>query len=183
MVFLDGGAIGATLKKHYRGIGTGELRPEASIDYERMGALVCGQGREFVRLNYYTAKPAFYGQRNLADGTRRAIMGDIELLPHEVNNADRALNNFKQLKDHIDRRCRYTTLLNGRMVPTRVETSLKNAVDWVARWTGWHKFGNRSEPVAKPTGSCLRSTWQPHARVLSFRGGFLSAFPSTSGCR
>ena len=133
MVFMDGSAVAATLNKNYRGLNTGYSRPEATIDYERMGALVCGQAREFIRLNYYTSKPAFYTQRQLDGGGSQAVMGDITLLPHELQNANRALGNFKELKDHIDRRCRFTTLLNGRMVPIRVETTLKWALAWATQ--------------------------------------------------
>jgi Uncharacterized conserved protein len=136
MVFMDGSALGATLKKHYRDIGSRDLRPEASIDYERLGALVCGQGREFIRLSYYTSKPAFYTHRKLPGGGSQPVMGDIELFPHEVHNADRAQTSFQELRDHIDRRCRYTTLLNGRMVPIRVKTTLDPALTWAEQLWG-----------------------------------------------
>jgi len=135
MVFVDGSALRDSLKKHYSPLARGK-RLEAALHYEKLGFLVCGEHREFIRLNFYTSKPAFY-QLKMSGGKQRQMMGEIELRPHEVHNIDRAQEHFDRLKDHIDRRGRYTTLLSGRMVPQRVDTSLDKALDWLAKiWDG-----------------------------------------------
>ena len=135
MVFVDGSAARDALKKHY-----GNLVPrggnrvlDSSLDFEKLGALVSGDYREFIRLNYYTSRPAYYTVRKEPAGAQMAVMGDIVLLPHEVYNAERSAAQFQGLKNHIDSRCRFTTLLTGRMVPQRVDTSLDKALEWLSR--------------------------------------------------
>jgi NYN domain len=123
MLFIDGSALRDTLKSDFYGdLGPGLI---ARIDYHRLGLHLCGESREFVRANYYTAVPATY---RVADGKK--FMGVDELHPHEAFMTDRAMMQFEELKNHLTNTCKYTRLVTGRLVPRRSGSYIRPVLDW-----------------------------------------------------
>lgn len=126
MLFIDGSALRDTLRNdHYYELG---INPANRIDYHRLGLHLCGENREFVRTNVYTAVPATYRE---ADGKK--LMGNDELHPHEIYQTDRAIQGFEELKAHITGACKYTRLVTGRLVPRRSGIYLRPALEWAQR--------------------------------------------------
>ena len=123
MLFIDGSALRDTLKSDfYSDIGSGLV---SRIDYHKLGLFLCGESREFIRANYYTAVPATY---RVVDGKK--VMGNDELQFHEAFKTDRAVRQFEELKNHLTNNCKYTRLVTGRLVPRRSGAYLRPALDW-----------------------------------------------------
>ncbi len=122
MVFVDGSALRDTLKvEYYRELGVGF---ETKLDYFRLGQRLCHEEREFIRLNYYTATPAYYTE---SAGAR--MMGSIELSPFEVYSTDRVMDRFLALKKRLEN-SRNSRLVTGRLLPSRLTSPIGPAVKW-----------------------------------------------------
>jgi uncharacterized LabA/DUF88 family protein len=123
MLFIDGSALRDTLKSDfYSDLGPGVV---SRIDYHRLGLLLCGNSREFIRTNYYTSVPATY---RTDDGKK--FMGNDEIHSHEAYMTDRAIQRFDALREHLTSRCKYTRLVTGRLVPRRSGSYVRPALDW-----------------------------------------------------
>jgi uncharacterized LabA/DUF88 family protein len=138
MLFIDGSALRDTLKgEFYSEFGVGL---EARIDYHRLGLLLCGDIREFIRVNYYTSVPATY---RIADGKK--LMGSFELHPHEAFKTDRAGQRFNELKIHLTNTCKFTRLVTGRLVARRSGSYIRPAFDWAKEVIEGASGGHLSE--------------------------------------
>jgi len=79
MVFVDGSTLRHILHDHYEDTFGEAL--ETRLHYEKLGHLVCGADREFLRLYYYVAEPAPY-QRERTEKDERT--GKQEHLPAQI---------------------------------------------------------------------------------------------------
>ena len=123
MIFIDGSALRDTLKKEYYQ----QLRAgfETTIDYHRLGLLLCSDQREFIRTNFYASLPAYYREIN-----GKKMIGEIELAAHEAHSMDRVSYRFQDLKRHIETGCKFTRLVTGRLLARRVGSPVGPAVKW-----------------------------------------------------
>lgn len=146
MLFIDGSALRDTLRNEfYRDLGVGLI---SQIDYYQLGLHLCGETREFIRTNYYTAVPAKY---RVADGKK--LMGNDELHPHEAFKTDQAIMRHEELKTHLTSTCRYTRLVTGRLVPRRSGTYIRPALDWAQEVLA----GISSEELSEPDNGLIES--------------------------
>lgn len=139
MLFIDGSALRDTLKSDfYSDLGPGLV---SRIDYHQLGLFLCGETREFIRANYYTAVPATYRVEN-----GKKFMGSDELHPHEAFKTDRAIHQFEELRNHLTNTCKYTRLVTGRLVPRRSGAYLRPALDWAQEVLAGASGSNPGEP-------------------------------------
>ena len=129
MVFVDGSALRDAINEHYRDlIGRYGTTLHARLHYQKFGILLCGDERDFVRLNYYTGEPV--SRITPRTATEPAKIGEIRLGPHEFATATRKIKEFKSLRDHIDTSCRFTSFSTGRLISRRVRSSIEDALAW-----------------------------------------------------
>ena len=124
-VFVDYSALRDNLRKWITGPDAPRYDPSWAIDYEKLGRLLCGPEREFVRTSLYTGTPVAAEER---DGGTYA--GGVLLHEHEAYKARSVMRSFSRLQEHVETRCRYTRLVTGRMVGRRVELRHGPAFEW-----------------------------------------------------
>lgn len=131
MVFVDGSALREAINRQYRSvIGSHGVAIHTRIHYQKLGLMLCGEDREFLRLNLYTGEPQ--APIPPQDG-RPARLGRIELTEHEYHTADRTYQTHQRLRTHVEDQCRFTSLATGRILASREQRPLKELLDWVRR--------------------------------------------------
>ncbi|MBU2503130.1 NYN domain-containing protein [bacterium] len=123
MVFVDYSALRDTLKKNPH--LAGDAGPFAEIDFEKLGRLLAGEDREFIRLNLYTATPVEAEDRD--DGP---YMHNLRVHEHEAYRARAVQRTFQDLVRQVDGRSSFTDLHCGRMVLRRVQLKHGPAFEW-----------------------------------------------------
>jgi len=125
MVFIDYSALRDTLRKWITGPESARFDPSHCLDVERLGRRLCGDDREFIRVNLYTGTPATVDETE--EGLR---INGIPCHEHEAYKARGVLRAHGRLTEHVDTRCRFTRLVTGRMMARRVELRHGPAFDW-----------------------------------------------------
>ncbi len=98
--------------------------PPENINFENMGRVLCSDDQEFIRINLYSGVPVELEWRD-----NSPFLNGIAAHPHEVFSAQRAMQTFDSLQQHINKSS-FTKLHCGRMVSKRVQIKHGPAFQW-----------------------------------------------------
>lgn len=125
MVFVDYSGLRDTLRQNQWLINGSR---DFEIDFEKLGILLCGPEREFIRLNLYTGTPVVVNEE--ADSF---FMHGYKVHDHEAFVARKVQLAFQNLVRQVDNRSNYTSLYCGRMVLRRVTLKHGPAFEWAQK--------------------------------------------------
>jgi len=123
IVFVDYSGLRETLRQNVWITGT--HGPRADIDFEKLGRLLCGPEREFIRTILYSSVPV--AVEELSDGF---VMNGVPVHEHEAHRARLVERGYEDLVHRVETGLAFTELVSGRMVLRRVELRHGPAFEW-----------------------------------------------------